>query len=234
MAISKHVLVPIREDQYSQGELNAIHVQDTQPLPVQPGKQKPKRQYVYIGMLLFLFLAGSISSAVGYLVYHTYDARYQADLSLAQTGIQHLQKAEALLAAWPQKALDPQFGSRAESEFASALKNFSLLNSDLTALPAFVRQVPAYSARLDSALRLVPLAMTLSKAGVAGCGILNTLVTGLHDPLTPQGHGITPSDLAAVNQDVTELTVRARRLQPGRSISYNRVICSSMRVFPNW
>ena len=222
MAISKHVLLPIREDQYSQGELNAIHVQDTQPLPVQPGKQKPKRQYVFIGMLLFLFLAGSISSAVGYLVYHTYDARYQADLSLAQTGIQHLQKAEALLAAWPQKVLDPQFGSQAESEFASALKNFSLLNSDLTALPAFVRQVPAYSARLDSALRLVPLAMTLSKAGVAGCGILNTLVTGLHDPLTPQGHGITPSDLAAVNQDVTELksalviaTRQINQLQPG-------------------
>ena len=221
-AYKKSVLVSIREDQFSQGELNDIRLQDTQPLQVQPRKQKPKRQYVFIGILLFLFLAGSITSAVGYILYHTYDARYQADLSLAQTGIQYLQKAEALFAAWPQKVLDTQFGSQAESEFASALKNFSLLNSDLTALPAFVKQVPAYSARLDSALRLVPLAMTLSKAGVAGCSILNTLVTGLHDPLTPQGHGLTPSDLAAVNQDVTELksalviaTQQINQLQPG-------------------
>ena len=221
-AISKHVLVPIREDQFSLREPNDIQLQDTQPLQVQPGKHKPKRQHVFIGLLLFLFLAGSISSAVGYLLYHTYDARYQTDLSLAQTGIQHLQKAEALFAAWPQRVLETQFGSQAESEFASALKNFSLLNSDLTALPAFVKQVPVYGARLDSALRLVPLAMTLSKAGVAGCSILNTLVTGLHDPLTPQGHGLTPSDLAAVNQDVTELksalviaTRQINQLQPG-------------------
>src|SRR5215470_11228878 len=148
MTISKHVLVPIREDQYSLGELNDTHLHDTQPLPVQPRKHKPKRHYVFIGILLFLFLAGSISSALGYLLYHTYDARYQRDLSLAQAGIQHLQKAEALLAAWRQKVLDPQFGSQGESEFATALKNFSLLNSDLTALPAFAKQVPVYGARL--------------------------------------------------------------------------------------
>jgi Protein of unknown function (DUF4012) len=222
MANSKCMLVPIREDQFSQGELNYIHLQDTQPLQVRPRKQKPKRQFVFIGMLLFLFLAGSISSPVGYLMYHTFDARYQMGLSLAQTGTQHLQKAESLLATWSKRPLETQITNQAEIEFASAFKNFGLLQSDLTALPGFVKQVPHYSARLESALRLVPLAMTLSQAGVMGCSILNTLVTGLHDPLTPQGHGITQSDLAVVNQDVHELqsevvlaTQQINELQPG-------------------
>src|ERR1700693_3681442 len=155
MANSKCVLVPLREDQFSLGELNYIHLQDTQPLQVRPRKQKPKRQFVVIGMLLFLFLAGSISSAVGYLMYHTFDARYQMDLSLAQTGTQHLQKAESLLATWSKRPLETQITNQAEIEFASAFKNFGLLQSDLTALPGFVKQVPAYSARLESALRLV-------------------------------------------------------------------------------
>src|SRR6266480_6648004 len=70
-------------------------------------------------------------------------------------------------------------------------------------------------------MHVVPLAITLSQAGVAGSDILKTLVTGLHDPLTPQRHGITVSDLAVVTQDVKELrfalaqaTHEVNQLQP--------------------
>ena len=66
-------------------------------------------------------------------------------------------------------------------------------------------QVPVYGTRLSAARHLVPLAMTLSQAGVSGCDILHTLTTGLHDPLTPQGHGITLSELAMVSQDTQTL-----------------------------
>ncbi len=168
-------------------------------------KRRSKKRYVLAGILLFLFLAGSIPSVFGYLMYNTYTARYHSDLSLAQTGIQHLQKAETLMAAWPQKPLDPQLTSQAKDEFSSALRTFSLLNSDLKSLPGFVRQVPGYGAKLSAALHVVPLAITLSQAGITGSDILNTLVTGLHDPLTPQGHGITSSDLAVITKDVKEL-----------------------------
>ena len=165
-------------------------------------KPRSKKHFVLGGILLVLFLASSILSVVGY---QTYNARYHNDLSLAQTGIQHLQKAEAFMTTWSQKPLDIQLTGQAKQEFTSALKTFSLLNTDLQSLPELAVQVPVYGTRLSAARHLVPLAITLSQAGVSGCDILNTLTTGLHDPLTPQGHGITLSELAMVSQDTQTL-----------------------------
>jgi Protein of unknown function (DUF4012) len=201
-----------------------LDIEDRQTVPLKVWRKTrwPKKRHVLIGSLLLLFLASSTSAVASYLVYKTYVGHYQTDLSLAQTGMQHLQKAESLLTAWTQRGLDTQLTNQAEIEFTSAFKNLDMLNSDLIALPGFVKQVPVYGARLNSALRLVPLAMTLSQAGVTGCSILNTLVTGLHDPLTPQGHGISQSDLGVVSQDVNELqsefvsaTRQINQLQPG-------------------
>jgi hypothetical protein len=222
--------VRVRENQISQEELINIDLQNTKRIPVRGNKRLPKRRYVLISVLLLLFLASTISPVVGYLIYRSYDARYQTDLSLAQTGTQHMQKAETLLATVPQRLLDTQITNQAEGEFTLASRSFNLLNNDLKALPGFIEQVPVYDARLDSALRLVPLAMTLSRAGVTGCSILNTLMTGLHDPLTPQGHGITQSDLATVNHGVKELksalqlvTRQINQLQPGDLLFDSRI-----------
>ena len=203
---SKRVMVRVRRDHYSVEEANHEHMEGRQLIRVRRGKRRSKRRYVFIGLLLFLLLSGSVSSVVGYVMYNTYTARYHSDLSLAQAGIQHLQKAEALLVTLPQKTLDPHLTSQAKDEFASAVKTFDALDGDLKSLPEFARQIPVYGVRLSAALHVVPLAITLSQAGVAGCDILNTLVTGLHDPLTPQSHGITLSDLAVVNHDVQELS----------------------------
>jgi hypothetical protein len=219
---SKRAQVRVQGDQVPQGDLNHIDMEGEQRIQVQRRKRKPNKHFVLIGMLLFLFLAGSISSVIGFLMYPTYDARYHTDLSLAQTGIRHLQKAESLLATWSHKPLDTQFTNQAEIEFTSAFKSFDLLNNDLKSFPGIIQLIPMYGARLSSALHLVPLAITLSQAGAIGCNILNTLGRGLHDPLTPQVHGITPSDLAIVTQDVKELrtalvlaTHQVNQLQPG-------------------
>jgi len=208
--------------QVSRGELNHLDVEGKQHIRVPSKKRGSKKRYVLIGVLLFLVLTGLSSSVAGFLMYRTYDARYHTDLSLAQTGIQHLQKAEALFATWSNRPLDTQLTSRAEIEFGSAFKTFDLLNSDLRSLPEIIKQIPSYGTRLTAALHLVPLAITLSQAGATGCNILNTLGVGLHDPLTAQGHGITLSDLAVVNQDVQKLktslaiaTQQVNLLQPG-------------------
>ena len=181
-------------------------------------KRRSKKRFVLGCILLVLFLSSSVLSVVGY---QTYNARYHNDLSLAQTGIQHLQKAEAFMTTWSQESLDTQLTGQAKQEFTSALKNFSLVNVDLQSLPELAQQVPVYGARLSAARHLVPLAMTLSQAGVSACDILNTLTTGLHDPLTPQGHGITLSEFATVSQDAQTLrsaltlaTQEVNQLQP--------------------
>src|SRR6266487_2381549 len=165
-------------------------------------KCSSKKHYVLGGILLFLFLASSILSVVGY---QTYNTRYHNDLSLAQAGIQHLQKAETLMTTWSQKPLDAQITAQAKQEFVSALKTFSMLNTDLQSLPVYARQVPVYGTRVSAAQHLAPLAITLSQAGVAGSDILNTLATELHDPLTPQDRGITQSDFTRVSQDIKEV-----------------------------
>ena len=203
-------------------EVKRAHIEGRELIRVRRRKQRSKRRFVSTGMLLFLLIASTVSSLVGYLMYNTYTARYRTDLSLAQAGLQHLLKAEALLTTWSQNPLDVQLAGRAKHEFSSALKTISLLNDDLQSLPGFARQVPVYGARLSAALHLVPMAMALSQAGVAGSDILNTLIPELHDPSGQKGHGITLPDLAIVTRDVKELrsafvlaSQEVNQLQPG-------------------
>jgi Protein of unknown function (DUF4012) len=214
--------VRLQGDQDSTGELIHNDIEGEQRIQVRRRKRGSKKRYVLIGMLVLLVLMSTGSSVAGFLMYHTYNARYHTDLSLAQTGTQHLQKAEALLGTWSKRPLDTQLTSQAEIEFASAFKTFGQLNNDLRSLPGFIKQIPSYGTRLNAALHLVPLAITLSQAGTTGCNILHILGTGLRDPLTPQGHGITLSDLAVVTQDVQKLkaslamaTQQVSQLQPG-------------------
>lgn len=175
------------------------------PLQGRGKKWRPNKRQTLIAILLFLLLAGSISSVVGYLMYNTYNARYHSDLSQAQSGVQHLQKAEALLSTWSQKSLDPQTAGQAKNEFASALKIFMGLQGDVQSIPGIAAQAPVYGSRVSAAQHLLPLAITAAQAGIAGSDMLNTLATGLHDPLTPQGHGITQADLNVVSRDMHTL-----------------------------
>ena len=66
-----------------------MHIKEEQQTQkkLQHKKLWQKKQYVFIG-LLCVFLSGSIATNVGYLIF---DMRYHRDLSLAQTGLQHMQ-----------------------------------------------------------------------------------------------------------------------------------------------
>src|SRR6266487_5208697 len=108
MNISGSKRVRLQVDHVSAEELNDIQLQGKQLIRVRHKKRRSKNRYVLIGLLLFLVLAGLISSLGGLLLYNTYNTRYHTDLSLAQTGIQHLQKAETLLASWSKRPLDTQ------------------------------------------------------------------------------------------------------------------------------
>ncbi|MDQ2886059.1 MAG: DUF4012 domain-containing protein [Chloroflexota bacterium] len=185
--------------------IGQTHGTEGQPPQGRGKKWRPNKRQVVIAILLFLLLAGSISSVVGYLLYNTYNARYHSDLSQAQTGVQHLQKAEALLSTWSQKSLDPQAPGQAKNEFAAALKIFTGLQGDVQAIPGIAAQAPVYGTRVSAAQHLLPLAITAAQAGIAGSDMLNTLAIGLHDPLTPQGRGITQADLNVVSRDMNTL-----------------------------
>src|SRR5438270_5219067 len=61
-----------RRADLSEGEVSREDMEGRQLIRVRRRKRRSKKRYVLIGMLLFLCLAGSVSSLVGYLVYNAY------------------------------------------------------------------------------------------------------------------------------------------------------------------
>lgn len=151
-------------------------------------KRKSRKKWVLLAIALCLVMSGSIASVVGYLAL---SGMYHRDMALAQTGVQHLQKAESLLAELPKNPLDIDTVNQARREFAAGLTPLIQVNRDLQSLPGFSTALPFYGSQLSSALRLLPIAIGLAQAGVAGCSVLNLLISRFHNPLDNQGEGLT-------------------------------------------
>ncbi len=163
-----------------------------------------RRRYVLIGTLIF-FLVSLLLPVVGSLLFAP---RYQRDLALAQTGMQHLRDAETFLTALLQKPFDAQTVSQAQQAFSSASSTFAQLNDDLKSLPVIATLIPVYGTRLSVALHLVPFAVALSQAGVMGCDILNLVIARLQEGAINRAttrQGITLSDLATIAHDVQQM-----------------------------
>lgn len=160
-------------------------------------KRKSRRKWLLLALTLSVVMSGSIASVVGYLA-----LRGMYQMALAQTGEQHLQKAESLLTELPQNPLDIDKVNQAQREFAAGLTSLIQVNRDLQSLPGFSTDLPVYGSRLGSALRLLPIAIGLAQAGVAGCSMLNLLISRFHNPLTDQGVGLTQADLDEIGQNL--------------------------------
>lgn len=161
-------------------------------------RRRSKKVYLLLSIFLCLFLGVSAFGVAAY--------RGTSDVALAKAGIQHLQKAEVWLAALQKNPLDSQAVQQAQHEFAAALPAFVQLDNDLKLLPGTSTAIPIYGAQLRAALHLVPVAIELSQAGIAGCDILNMLITRLHNPLNiQQEHGLTLADFSIIGQDVQRI-----------------------------
>ncbi|HYT44150.1 MAG TPA: DUF4012 domain-containing protein, partial [Methylomirabilota bacterium] len=158
-------------------------------------KQKAKKFYIFS---LILALLSIVIAGISAVEYNTYNAEYQHDLSLAQVGMQHLQVAETLLKALPQKLFDAQAASQAQHEFAAASLAFVQLNEDLKSLPGMSTSIPMYGLRLQAALDLLPVAIELSQAGVTGCSLLNLLISRFQNPLNTGSQGLTMADFSVM------------------------------------
>src|SRR5438067_12215285 len=81
-------------------------------------RRKRGSKQPYLLALAVLLVLSSVLSIVGYRLF---SARYSSDFALAQTAIQHLQKAGSLLGASPQNLFDPHSVNQAQQEFSAAL-----------------------------------------------------------------------------------------------------------------
>lgn len=184
-------------------------------------KRRSKRRYALIGILLVLLCLFVSGSVLGLVEYQRYTGMYHRDAALAQTGIQHLQKAEALLATLPKNPLDSQPVSQAQREFAAALPAFLQVDSDLKSLPGITPSIPTYGAQVTAASHILPLAIEISQVGVVACKTLNLIISSFHNPLNTQAQGLTMADLTTVGQNFRQIKVslnllidQVNRLQP--------------------
>jgi hypothetical protein len=160
-----------------------------------------RRDYILVSILLFLALTGTLFSLFAYQTYHT---RYQRDVSLAQTGIQHLRKAQTFLAAYPQNYLNDRPISQAQQEFTSASQVFTQINNDLTSLPGFSTLVPGYGTQVKAALQLIPIALEVSQAGLLACNVLNLSLAEMHS--LAGGRPITVEDFAVIQEGFSQMS----------------------------
>src|SRR5258708_25935427 len=98
----------------------------------------------------------------------------------------------------------PRLVPHAQQGFAAASAFLARFDTDSQSFLGAGTLFPAYGARLSAALRLVPVALKISLAGVAGCDALNVIISRFHDPLSTS-HGLTIEDLAAIGKDLHQI-----------------------------
>ncbi len=176
-----------------------INIEDRQTVPLKSWRKgrRPKKHPILIGGLLVLFLSGSISTVAGFQAYHT----YHTDLLLAQTEMQHLRTAMALLKSLQTQPFASQSIERAQQEFAGALSDAQAIEADLANYAGIAGLVPIYGTRLEAAIHLSALAVDVSQAGISGCKILEMVLTRLGSPLNAATPGLTSADFTTLSKE---------------------------------
>src|SRR6266699_2513804 len=174
-------------------------------------KRIARKFFLTVPVLLLVCILGS---GVGIAGYQTFSATYRHEMSLAQSGLSHLQTAVSLLESWSKNTFDASPVLRAQHEFATAYTDLAQLDSDLQAYTGVAPLIPGLGPRFSAALHVVPLAMELSQAGIAGCDALKLIVTRFHEPLSI-GRGLSPADLAVIGNDLHQVKVNVNQAVAG-------------------
>lgn len=182
---------------------------------------RKKRKRIARPLLVALLLLGIVSVVLSVSGYEALST-YRQSQAQAQVGIQHLSHALARLESLPKQAFDRQAIAQAQQEFMGAQDSFAQLQATLNALPGVLSGFPPAASRLSSASRLVPLALSISQAGIAGCQFLTLLTAKLNSISTPISPGLSLDDVAQLDQKFQQLSTnlntviqQASLLQPG-------------------
>ncbi|HLX55914.1 MAG TPA: DUF4012 domain-containing protein, partial [Ktedonobacteraceae bacterium] len=108
-----------------------------------------------------------------------------------------------------------------QQNFRDALATFARLNGDVNLLPDVLTDVPAFGSRLRAAKHLIPMALDVAQAGLAGCTIISTLTSLLHGS-SNKSPGLTMPDLTVLKQNLQQIKMAlaqavglVNQLQPG-------------------
>jgi Protein of unknown function (DUF4012) len=211
----------------------AIEDRQTAPLKVWRSKRWSKKRCVLIGSLFILFFVSSISTLVGYSL----DRKYNSDLLLAQTGMQHLRSGVTLLESVQSQPFAPRTVERAQGEFASALSDTQAIEASLANYAGISGFVPVYGPRLQVAMRLTALAADVSRAGISGCKVLELVLSRIGSPMQASIPGLTNADFTALSHEfqaaktsINSALNDALLLQPG-DVSFDGHLAKLLKTF---
>ncbi len=167
--------------------------------------QKPKQRIRPLVLIagLALLLCGIFSGAL--IGYQTSVTQYHQDMSLANDGVQHLQRVETLVKGMAQHPFDMHGIENMHTEFVGAESDFSRLQSNMQMIPEASTYLPVYGGKLHAAFALVPAALDASHAGVIGCNVLQTVLPLVQNPLNSKGQGLTPAEMASVETNAQQV-----------------------------
>src|SRR5256885_6376652 len=191
--------------------------QEGSPVLIRKKRRLPARKRIarkFFQAVPVLLLVCILGSVVGTAGYQTYSATYQHEMSLAQSGLSHLQTAVSLIESWSKNTFNASPVLRAQHEFATAYTDLAQLDSDLQSYAGVAPLIPGLGPRFSAALHVVPLAMKLSQAGIAGCDALKLIVTRFHEPLSI-GSGLSIADLAVIGNDLHQVKVNVNQAVAG-------------------
>jgi hypothetical protein len=178
-------------------------------------RKKPRKVLLITCLLLLAF--GIALPVIGYPVL---DNKYHQDIALAYTGARELEGGIALLRTLPHDLFNAKVVNGARQDFGEALAIFSRLNGDVNLIPDVLTSVSAFGSRLRAAKHLMPLALDAAQAGFAGCTIISTLTSRLHNPLS-KGSGLAMSDLTGLKRNLRDIRMalaqaveQVKQLQP--------------------
>jgi hypothetical protein len=162
---------------------------------------------------------------------------YSRDSKLASQGIAQLEKGLTLLKGLSSGQISPQVTGEAKDSFGQAYNTFTQVNSDLAQVPGIASSVPHYGSEVQSARKLLPIAIEGAKMGVLGSDALNILIGKLSNPFAANSDGLTTADLKTISDDLTQVqgifnTMKTQigQLQPS-DLSFNAHLGTEFQKF---
>jgi Protein of unknown function (DUF4012) len=183
--------------------------------------RKNRKKYLLLGACILFLLSGT-AMILSLFLYQTGSATYNRSLIQARDGMQQMRLAEKFLTELQHNPFDANAIGQARLAFVKAENDFGQLQATMQTIPGISMLMPVYGSRIAAASHLVPLALAATQAGVAGCDLLNVLITRFHDPLNAHQGGLTMADFSTIDGDFgkieaafTVIEREASQLQPG-------------------
>ncbi|PWT71171.1 MAG: hypothetical protein C5B60_11305 [Chloroflexi bacterium] len=165
-----------------------------------------RRGRVVTAVVVASLLLGTLGS-VG-LAY----ADYHHVKSEASLGVTDLKSAETSLKTLESNPFDTAAISQAETQLGQAHAEFVQMNNSIQIIPGIFAVTPIVGSKLDAALKLGPIAVEATEAGILGCQILGTLAPKLQKPLSTNIPGLTSGDMSSVQTNFNALYAQASTL----------------------